>query len=56
MNTEIKDLKNIITGLRENNNTSCTCKFTRDCEQICNGKNIRNTTKSPRQHEPPEIY
>ena len=38
MNTEIKDLKNIITGLRENNNTSCTCKFTRDCEQICNGK------------------
>ena len=40
MNTEIEVLKNIITGLRENNNTYCTCKCisARDFEQIYNGR------------------
>ena len=42
MNTEIEELKHIITGLTGNNNISisCTCKCicTRACEQIINMK------------------
>ena len=47
MNTEIEGLKNIIIGLRENNNniSSCKCISTRDCEQICD-KKINETIKN----------